>query len=339
MSQEKYYNGVNVLNNNCPISFLNGNRSIGKTFFFLRQGLNGYFRRQRKFIYLRRTGTELEYCTENLFDDVRNKFPEIIDTKTVGKGRELWVQTEDEIWNLVGYGFSLSESKKLKSIPLSEVDMIFFDEYLPDDLHYLKPAEPFYEPQQLLNIYLTVARGYGKPIREDVKLICCANTVSVHNPYFSYFGIDLTQKNSGIFNNVYAESIHNKTIADEIEKSKFGQIIKGTRYGNYALGNESLNDTNRNIKQHSNKAFPYMSLFFGRWYTVYYDNGDLVISNSYDRTFKKKYQLSEPPEDGETIPLLTGKSFDVFRKAYQNDTLYFEDLQIKSALYGIFKRR
>lgn len=240
---------------------------------------------------------------------------------------------------IIGFAYSIKEVGKIKSVPKYEnVTSILFDEFLPDSSRYIRPSDPFHEPTLIMSLYMTIARGFKKVIREDVKLICIGNSVSFYNPYFTYFSIDLTNKESGIFNHVYAERFLNKEIKEEIEKTKFGEILQATPYGKYALGNESLTDTKRNIKGIDKNCRTYLSLYCFGWYTLHYNNdGDLFFTDTYDATFKKKFQMTEPPTEGEQIPFFKGDIFNVVKKVYEKDKLFFNNMKTKANLIGIFK--
>lgn len=342
MSASKYYNGVSVINSNCPINFSIGTRSAGKSYYFKRYCIKQYIEKGYQFIYLRRTIVDLEVTMPTWFDDIGNEFPKFAVT-TDGHNIKIHEFNDDnEIikTSICGYAFGLSEYSKLKSIPYENVMTIFFDEFIPDNLKYLKPSDPFYEPQALLSVYMTVARGFRKPIRPDVKIICVANAVTFFNPYFTYFGIDLTKRERGEFNGIYAERFVATEISKEIAATKFGQILSHTGYGQYALENKALVDVYSGIKQHKNGDTVFCMLYFKQWYTVYLSRGcpDAIIAKGFDKTFPTKYKL-EDVEGYDKVPWFAGEIYRVFKKVHENGNLFYEDMGIKSIFAGLFAPR
>ena len=66
----EYYNGGHILNNKCFISFILGNRSAGKSYYFKRQLVKRYLKTGRKFIYLRRLDIDVKECIPTWGNDI-----------------------------------------------------------------------------------------------------------------------------------------------------------------------------------------------------------------------------------------------------------------------------
>lgn len=334
----EYYNGVNVLNADCPISFSLGNRSAGKSFYWKRYCIKKHLETGEQFIYLRRYQIDIDVCMDTFFDDISNVFPGWLFEKI---GNRLYLYKENEAGEkydvrCCGYTFPMSAVYKLKSIPFEQIKTIFFDEFIPENLQYLKPLEPTYEPNMLLSLYMTVARGYKKVIREDVKIICVANAVTLFNPYFSFFGIDLVSKKKVKKNGVYAELIENKSVVEEIRKTKIGKLLEQTNYGNYALGNQSYHDIYSDINKHGKRDKAFCELFFNdEWYIAYVDfTKDIItFAKGYDKTLKQKYKLQDFETD-DVVPYFTGDIVKFFRKMASENKIRYESMEIKSVLSG-----
>lgn len=342
MSASKYYNGVSVINANCPINFSIGTRSAGKSYYFKRYCVKQFLDKGHEFIYLRRTKVELEKTLPSWFLDIGNEFPNY--AMEMCEHSIMLKQVDDDgdviSTRCMGYAFSLAEFGKLRSIPFENVMTIFFDEFMPENNRYLKPSDPFYEPQALLSLYMSVARGYKQVVRPDVKIICVANLVTFFNPYFTYFGIDLTEKERGVFNNIYAERFIATGISQEIAETKIGKVLMSTAYGAFALENKSLMDIKANIRKHDKTDYVYGMLYFKKWYTIYMSSTSsrVIIANGFDRTFPNKYKL-EDVEGYDSVPWFAGEIYRVFRKVNENGDLYYEDMHIKSIFAGLFLPR
>lgn len=332
----EYYNGATLLNANCPISFSVGGRSIGKSFYWKRYCVRQFLKNRSQFIYIRRNQVDVDLAVKTWADDIIQQMPNVAIWHEHGA-----FYLRDEITgdvSLIGYAYSMSMLHKLKSMPLEQVNTIFYDEFIPDNLRYLKPNDPNYEPQLLLSLYMTVARGFDRPIRDEVKLICCANLVTMYNPYFSFFGIDLTNKKKQINNYVYAELVTMDSINTEIRKSKIGKILDACNYGAYALDNVPLQDVNSNIEAPPKTARVIFQLYLYKWYQCLHDDGCLYFREGYDRTFKENYK-AVGLEAIEPVPWFKDDIFKMVLTYYKRDKIKYSKGAIKSALLGLFERK
>lgn len=326
----KYYNGAGVLNAGMPINFCVGNRSTGKSYYWKRYAVRDYLRNGNQFIYVRRYQTDIDLVVDSYFKDI-GKEPDLLPHKL-----ELIDNTFYCDGQVMGNAISLSTAYKYKSVPHDNTNTIILDEFLPDNLQYLKPMRPTYEPEQILNLYMTVARGFNRPIRDEVKVICIANLVTLFNPYFAYFGIEPTGlgrfKNDG----VYCEIFKNDEIAEEIRNSKIGRILERTTYGSYALDNAALLDSKRHIvKKLPAKVYVWFCLWFNDWYMCYIDDDDnIYFKKGYDKTAKNKYAVT-PPEHDINIPLFTGTVLKAVRRYNDLDRIYYLSGEAKSNIGGI----
>lgn len=342
MSEVKYYEGSDVLNANCTMNFIVGNRSAGKSFFWKKYCVKQFLENNRRFIYIRRHKKDIDMSINSFFDDIVPKFP---DWNYRRKGSKLYLykinpdtdETVEE--HVIGYAYALSESTKIKSIPCETVDTIFFDEFLPDNMQYLKPSMPLYEPEQLESIFLTVARGYKQVIRTEVKVICVSNATTAFSPYFSYYGIDLTGSRTYKKDGVFAQMYFNESVADEIVNAfDFGKTLARGTYGKHALYNESLRDSKTHIVKHTKYSIPIFYLYMLKWYVVYADfaTDRLYCGEGYDETHKNKFYVGQHPFDDE-IPMLSGPTLKMLKKYLQEDRVYYDSMKVKSALFGMFQ--
>lgn len=234
----KYYTGDKILNKNKPFNFVIGNRSAGKSFFWKRYCINMWLKKKEKYVYVRRYQADLDMVCPTLFDDMKIKFP---DNEIRVEGDKIYI---DNV--VAGYAIPVSKFTKYKSVSMEDVTTILFDEFLPEDGRYLGGREkPMLEPELCLNFYQTVGRGYKKPIRENLRFIFIANAVTKNNPYFRYFKIDreLCDDAKFISRTGYTVQIVNQeTVTNAIQKTEFGKLISGTRYGEYALTNDYILD-------------------------------------------------------------------------------------------------
>lgn len=334
--KEKYYNGGDLLNANCPINFSIGNRSTGKSYYWKRYCIRRFLKYGEQFIYIRRHQVDIDISIKKFFSDISNEFR---DYKFEASGGEFTIidcTGSEPVEMVCGYYFPLSGLHKIKSIPFEEVETILFDEFIPENLQYLKPLDPAYESNLLLSLYLTVARGYNQVIRDSVKIICIANLITMYNPYFTFFNIDLTNKKKEIVNNVYAEIVTNDAVAKEIRESKIGAILECTEYGEYALNNVALKDDATHIVKHPNGSIAFFEIYCYEWYICYLDlDGRCYFDKGYDETMKKKYKVVKC-KDNEEIPWFKGDIVKTMKKLSENDMIYYGSMKIKATLAGLF---
>lgn len=337
----RYRTGIydRIRNKGYPLNFFISNRSVGKSYQGKKMLIDEHIKTGRQFLYLRRTLTDCETAGPIFFEDVGNEYERYTMDFENGKIKQFILKEHGILGDVVkegvcGFATGLSYSAKIKSWPLENVFTMFYDEFLPDDLRYLHPNDPLYEPTQLQSIMGTVIRKHGTLVKEEFQAICAANNVTDFNPYFSQWQIDLTTKSRGVFNGCYAEKLIDENVNQEILKTKFGRLIQGTKYGDYALNNVSMHDTYTNIAKHPKNAIPYMSLYFHSWYTIWVDRqGKLYIGKSYDETFKNKFKLNDIDDN---VPWFVGEPVKIMRDMTAVNKVYYEDMSIKTVLAGLF---
>lgn len=237
---EAYYNGSKVLSYGTSFIFCLGNRSGGKSFFWKSYALKRFIKHKEKFIYIRRYKNDLKKTAKNFFKDIAFMFPDHV---LEYKNGEYFVDGEQ-----AGIKMALNEGEQNKSNSLSEYCTLIFDEFLNRRERYIGGRNGKEEVEACLDLYLTVARGNGKYIRDNVKFIFIANALSTVNPYFLYFKIDrMIQKNTKFLKQPgglgwVVEIYKNEKAADAIRSSKVGDLINGTAYESYALDNDFLLD-------------------------------------------------------------------------------------------------
>ena len=171
-----------------PIQVYIGGRGIGKTYSALR-----FLTRlpsNEKWIYMRRTGKEIEACgTEfgNPFKTINRDTGSAILPESGGGGACQFFYNESDPDNpyLVGYGVALSTFAGLRSMDLSDVTYVVFDEFIPE--RQVKRIKG--EGEALLNFYETVNRNRELQGRPPLILILLSNAINLANPILEVLGI------------------------------------------------------------------------------------------------------------------------------------------------------
>ena len=339
MADSKFYSGKKVLSYGTPFIFSLGNRSIGKTFYWTKRCINIFLQTGKKFLYLRRYGDDLKLVADKFWDNVLYQYDGVrFDTSGKGTNCEYFINGR-----LAGKAVALTGVSKLKGISLADYDTIFFDEFLNENNDYLPD-----EVGSAMNLYQTVARGYGKVIREDVRFIFVANHVTMMNPYFRELHIlEHLQVNTNYCKDPdgawVVEMTHNATIANEIAATPFGKMISKTKYGDYALkGSFYLDDDTFIQRPHGLSSYYCTLVWEGKSYGVfeYSEDGLIYICKKYDKTCNKVFALTTTDHKPNYMLLYKASTSPIFaflKYCYDNALLRFENLECKNMFLEFMK--
>lgn len=332
-----YYNIDKLLSRNALLSFVIGERGVGKSFSCKDYCINHYKNKKKRFVWLRRFGSDLDSAIGNndnleFFKDIKQLDKYQNKEFKISENKKIKFLYMNDI--LIGYGMSLKSAESLKGSDFSDVDTIIFDEFLVGDggSHYLKN-----EPMYLLSLIETIGRL--RPIR----VICLGNATSVYNPYFEFFNIHLpynsefqTFKNGRIVVNY----IKNEEYRKVKRESDFGELVKGTPYEAYAIDNQFVNDNNSFIGKKSPKAKLFFNICLnGKYFGIWADKNNMFVSSKCNTNNNVIMSFDYNEHSGKTILI---KSRNVFMKNLVNHfsrgNLYFENQSIKHQIIELFKK-
>lgn len=318
-----------LLSHNCLLNMVLSNRGGGKTYDCTKWSIDDYKRRKAQTVWVRRYQTEIDEMLLNgkFFDAVRECYPDdelTIDGNTGLINGEVFV-----------YFIALSTSRQLKSNNYPFVNKIIFDEFIIDKgrISYLKS-----EVEVFLDLFETVART-----RDNVRAVLLANSVTIVNPYFLFWNIKPNvHKRFTVKGQVCVELFTDADFVEMKKKTKFGQLIKGTRYSDYAIDNKYLLDNEMFVEEkppHAefSLALKYNGIVYGFWSD--FRQGLIYVNRQYDPSSYFQYALTR--EDHEANLLLI-KSLNESKRikrivyAFQNGLLRFSDMQVKNQCYEIF---
>ena len=261
----KWYSFNKILSYNAMMHFIVGPRGNGKTYGAKKKAIKDAIDKKRQFIYVRRYKEELGLAREAFFDDIiaNDEFPDW-DFRANGRVAQMaHVETRDakkRPWIDIGYFVALSSGQSYKSVPFPNVWTIIFDEFILEKsaTHYLPN-----EPNLFMNFLNTVDRS-----KDQARVFFLANAVSIMNPYFLEFGIKpgelgemgrLGKLADGTYYIAY-HFIHDQTFIDQVSATKFGQFIKQTEYGKYAIMSEFSDNTDDLLGNKPPEAKYFMSI-------------------------------------------------------------------------------
>lgn len=318
-----YYNYDRVFSYNSLLNIIIGERGVGKSYGLKKHCIKNFLKTGHQFIYLRRYETEIKKLMkrDKFFEDIKND-DELKHLDLKCSGNTFLVNGK-----VAGYSIPLSKSSTYKSDPFPKVGIIMFDEFLINNntYHYLEN-----EPIQLMEFIETIGR------LRDIKIFLLGNNTTIVNPYFDYFNITLPY-NSDIktFKDglILVQYIKNEKYRRAKKESKFGKLVTGTRYGDYAIDNKSLldNDLFKDKKSSNSKYFCTINVnntLYGVWND--YTSSKMYINKQVDSNCPIVLAFNFKDHNEKTI-LLTSKS--VFYKNiylhYSRGLLYFDSDKTK----------
>ena len=178
-----------ILKEGYPFTFVTGGRGTGKTYGALLEA-----RRRstvdHRFMLLRRTQAQVELISKPEFSPFKAidrdmgfvTVSQPLTKYTTGfyNGQE----QEDGSWkaagSILGYTAALSTFSNLRGFDASDVDLLIFDEFIPQAQE--RPIKD--EAGALWNCYESVCRNRETSGRDPVQLLCLANANTLGNPIF-----------------------------------------------------------------------------------------------------------------------------------------------------------
>ena len=329
-----WYDKSALLSHNKILNMVLSNRGGGKTFHCTRWGIDDFKKNKAQTVWVRRYQTEIDEMLLNgkFFDAVRDFYPD--DELKIEGGVGL-VNGE-----VAFYFVALSTSRQLKSNNYPDVNKIIFDEFIIDKgrVTYLKN-----DVEVFLDLYETVART-----RDNVRAVLLANSITVVNPYFLFWKIKVdTSKRFTVKGQVCVELFTDAEFIEKKKRTRFGQLVNGTRYGDYAIENKFLLDNDTFIEPKTSKAefmlgLKYDGVMYGFW--VDYSVGLIFVNRQYDPSSYCLYSLTKDDHDANLLLIKTLNDNSRVKRvvyAFRNGLLRFEDATVKAQFYeyiGFFVR-
>lgn len=326
MAKCKYWDFNKTMSHNAFLNFVVGIRGPGKTFGSKEWSSRHFKRTGERFLWVRRYKSEVRSCLPSFFAKVKAKFPN--DEFSI-KGTNFFMNKE-----LCGSILNLSTSRMQKGAEFDNYTSIFFDEFLIDkgNHRYLNDEVGIF-----LDLIDTVFRG-----RNDVRVFCMANTISVVNPYFSFFKI-VPPEDTGFIvkNDILIERVAPAEFVEEKEKSRFGKLIAGTEYGEYNMHGEFYQDSPDFIEKKSGRCIywytiQYKSHTLGVW--ANFQTGKMFLSRSVDKDCPLSFVLTLEDMRPNTLLLSTldrNYYLKKFMFNFRNGNVYAEDQELKKLLIEI----
>ena len=237
----KFYSLTAINKKNATYNVIFGERSNGKTYATLKQGVIDYYKNGGQMAYVRRwkediTGRrasrlfsalcengEIQKITNNEFTGVHYWAGKWYLCNYDDNGKAIYSDID-----IICFSFALSDGEHDKSTSFPKIQTIIFDEFLTNKL-YLKDEFVIF-----MNVVSTIVRR-----RENVTIYMLGNTVNKYCPYFSEMGLNNVQDMEQGTIDLYSYGESGLTVAVEYCKtSKENQLKESKKY--FAFNNPKL---------------------------------------------------------------------------------------------------
>lgn len=299
--ENNYYYSMNDLESfNAKVTAVFGERGNGKSFSAKKKMIDYHKKTGRCCGYIRRTNTELEKVMLDIFNDMYEHYPNDEFTFEGNSKSGYYYAINGKPFC---YLLALSTSFQKKGVSYPTIDFLFFDEYVPEDLRFLKR-----EKEYLVSIMSTIFRD-----RPNFRFHFASNSISYVCPLLEIF--DIQPRNTKRFWKRKAKNSKGETrmlfvleITQESDyrqnmiDSDLGLISQMAGIGEYMFSNNVLLDNNEHISPSKPKGYDVFLCCFkigsdvlGCWTNTEYDG--FYVYDKYDKNFFRNYKFYIFKED------------------------------------------
>lgn len=318
--------------------FVNGERSIGKTYSTLKFIISSCIKNSTEFVYIVRTQSEKK---EGIFKQALQKvlINEFKTLKTDINNDDFYIENK-EVKIQLGYCLALSEAPKIKLRSFPKVKYIIFDEYTLEEKQQRSYINGFKEPDLLLSIYHTIDR-------EEDRVICfmLGNNTSFYNPYHLHpaFNIPPTKRNR-IWcskNVLFYWATSDDELKEKKSNCKFLEMINNTDYGKYAKDGEYIEDNYSFIDKNISGNYYCTILYNNESFGIVANNkkGLCYVTNKIDPYKKIVFALTKDDHTENTM-LTKGKKNTLLKwiiEQYKLGNIRFVNMEIKTKFESAIK--
>lgn len=315
-------------------NFINGERSIGKTYTTLKYFIKRFIAYKEEYIYITRTQMEKQSkILQSAFAKVTaNEYSEYDFMYT-----NETMKMEGEV---VGYCLALTEADKIKKRSFPNVKWMVFDEYMIDEKaggHYINGWN---EPDSLLSIYHTADRE-----QDRIRCFLLGNNITFFNPYHLHPAFNIPQVSKGSIwtseNVLFQWAESDAEMQENKANSKFLRMIQDTEYGGYAVNGEYVQDDYSLIQKRPSNSRYTMTIknngsLLGVWSEK--NTGRIFISKAVDPCCSIKVGLTMRDINGDYILYNISYPFKWLSDLFRRGLVSFESMELKTKNAELVKR-
>lgn len=343
----RYYNKDRLFSYNEFLNISISERGLGKTTSAKFWCIDDFIKNNKRFVWLRRYNSELsgdrkakiEGCVKTWFDKIRQYYP---NHKLEIKGSHAYIDDKD-----AGVFVALSTSQSMKSVDFPDVNKIIFDEFI------IKEGKGLTYLGDEVNTFLDLISTVLRPIVDENgiehqpgKVWLMANAITFASDYFFYWNIKPfpSSDNHPTYyhdkeHGIVVEQCTNKIYREAVRKTKFGKLIRGTRYENYAIDNKYLQDNSDFVGKKSQEAKMLFNVRYeGQEWGIYADAYNVYITWRIDKT-RPFYVFTKQDHTLNSVLIKNarGTLFEVLVKNYQLGLVKCENTQIAKKFVDFMK--
>lgn len=318
--------------------FIVGARGTGKTYGALMYA----YTHHKKFIYMRRTQSQTDLINKpdfSPFKAINRDLGISVVSKPVNKYTAAFYEGEEHEGTLrasgepLGYTAALSTISNLRGFDASDVELIIYDEFIPE--YHERPIKA--EGEALLNAYETINRNRELSGEPPVRLVLMANSNRLDNPIFLHLGlVNVAEKLQKSDKDAYIDkarslciiSVHDSPISRQKNDTDLYRLRSGTGFSEMALENRFTLEDEKLIK--------YMPL---KEYKPYTTAGELKILKHKSRTeyycFIARIPDPEYSADPSDLKRFKADHWRLF-KAYMDRKILFNDQMSRAVFLDYF---
>lgn len=326
------------LNGQTPEIFITtSNRNAGKTTYFGSKLVRNFKRKGVKFGLICRYTYELDSAAESFFKGIQPLFfpDDQMSSKIRRKGTYADLYLNDQHCGAV---LPLNKAEQIKKVSqyFYDIDVLFFDEFMPESNVYLPE-----EVDKLMSIHTSVARGNGKQVRY-VATWMCGNPYTILNPYYTALGITGRLRKDTKFlrgDGWVMEQGFNESAAEAQKGSAFMRAFSSQKYAAYAAEGVYLADNEAFIEKPDGVS-RYLA-------TIRYENQEFAIrqfselgliycDDKADRSFPLRISVTTEDHDINYVMLHMNDIFiSNMRFYFEHGAFRFKDLRCKNAVISL----
>lgn len=327
MENNIYYSARLLLSYKRLYNMVVGIRGHGKTYDTTKRCIDvGLETKKLSFVVLVRYKEDILYIKDSWWSIVEHLYPEY---RFFAQRRYIYAtEIKTNSTFIIGEYVALSDYMRVKKTPRPYVKIIFFDEFLNEENDYINDEVS----KNFMSVCDSIIRN-----REDVRVILVSNTISMINPYYSYFGIKrLTGRFTKGEHNSIVEFTDSEKFREYRKGTKFGSTIVGTSYGDYALSGAFLLDDMTNVIEKppvKTKHYLFNIVLDENNIEVNMMNGLLYFSKSNDYSRRSYTPYVENAKTyNSTYVEKTFRYFKMIQKYFMLNKVMYQSLIIKNAI-------
>ena len=248
-----YFNVAALLDCGMPYNFVIGGRGTGKTFGVLKE----LYERRTTFMYLRRTKDQCSLISTPDFHPYKDHNKELgwnITAQKLSPFHGGFYDTVEDseggrvpVGNPFAYTGSLGHVAKIRGVSLSDIDVLVFDEFIPEPHERAMKEECF----ALMNACETIGRNRELKGKGPLQLIALTNSNDIAPDIFVQLGLvtvidGMKRKHKSIYQDMDREMcvllLDDSPISEMKRDTSLYRLTKGTRFSRMSLDNDFSNN-------------------------------------------------------------------------------------------------